>query len=72
MDAYSDHDRVIECFYLKEFYNTLPEYDRPSVQDGPGVDMAKKEAKYAEEYVARRGSERDRVGERSGNPSSEF
>lgn len=52
--AYGNHDKVLECIGLEQFYQRLPEKVRFWVQDRPDVNTVTKAAELAEEFVTRR------------------
>ncbi|XP_075741654.1 uncharacterized protein LOC142791735 [Rhipicephalus microplus] len=59
-DAYGNHDRVIDCVALEQFYRVLPEDARLWLQDrmkGTDIDKA---AELADEYYTRRNFQLDR------------
>ncbi|KAM7313550.1 uncharacterized protein ISCGN_003411 [Ixodes scapularis] len=60
-EALGDHDKVVECIGLEQFYNCLTEETRLWVQDRPGVKTLERAADLAEEFALRRDAERSRV-----------
>lgn len=52
--AYGNHDRVIQCIGLEQFYRRLPESVRYWVQDRPDVNTVERAAELAEEFITRR------------------
>ncbi|KAH7958887.1 hypothetical protein HPB49_006124 [Dermacentor silvarum] len=55
--AFGDHDKVVECFGLEQFFRRLPENIRYWVQYRPVVETVARAAELAEEYVSRWGPE---------------
>lgn len=57
--AYGDHDKVVECVGLEQFYRSLQESVRFWVQDRPEVETVRRAAELADEYVSRRGEHKE-------------
>ncbi|CAN7978502.1 unnamed protein product [Ixodes persulcatus] len=60
-DVYGNHDRVIECVALEQFYRCLPDTVRFWLQDKSNVDSVEKAGELAEEYATRGKLKRARV-----------
>ncbi|CAN7974915.1 unnamed protein product [Ixodes persulcatus] len=61
--VYGQHDKVVECVALEQFYRCLPDPARFWLQDKPDVNTVERAGELAEEYGSRRkageeGSER--------------
>ncbi|XP_075728070.1 uncharacterized protein LOC142769085 [Rhipicephalus microplus] len=70
VDAYGNHDRVIDCVALEQFYRVLPEDTRVWLQDrmkGTDIDKA---AELADEYYTRRNFQLDREDTKEKRDSS--
>ncbi|XP_064469992.1 uncharacterized protein LOC135384733 [Ornithodoros turicata] len=52
--AFGNHDKVVECFYLEQFYQGIPEDVRYWVQDREESKTLEKAAELAQEYAMRR------------------
>ncbi|KAK8769473.1 hypothetical protein V5799_014060 [Amblyomma americanum] len=52
--AFGDHEKILQCFGLEQFYSRLPENVRYWVLDRPDVSTVAKAAELAEEFVTRR------------------
>ncbi|XP_077549467.1 uncharacterized protein LOC144162699 [Haemaphysalis longicornis] len=66
--AFGEHDKVVECFGLEQFYRRLPENLRLWVQDRPGVNTVDKAAQLADEFIARRGAQEPKDGQKEFRP----
>ncbi|XP_077553545.1 uncharacterized protein LOC144168428 [Haemaphysalis longicornis] len=66
--AFGEHDKVVECFGLEQFYRRLPENLRLWVQDRPGVNTVDKAAQLADEFIARRGAQGPKDGQKEFRP----
>ncbi|KAM7312432.1 axoneme-associated protein mst101(2)-like [Ixodes scapularis] len=62
-EVYGNHDGIVECFGLEQLYKGMPEVMRYWVQD-KNPDTTQKAAELAEEFVARRSSQKDDTPER--------
>ncbi|CAN7988408.1 unnamed protein product [Ixodes hexagonus] len=60
-EALGDHDKVVECIGIEQFYDCLSEESRLWVQDRPGVKTLERAADLAEEFALRRDAEKCRV-----------
>ncbi|XP_077559123.1 uncharacterized protein LOC144174347 [Haemaphysalis longicornis] len=67
-EAFGEHDKVVECFGLEQFYRRLPENLRLWVQDRPGVKTVDQAAQLADEFVARRGAQGPKDGHKEFRP----
>ncbi|XP_077560823.1 uncharacterized protein LOC144175647 [Haemaphysalis longicornis] len=67
-EAFLEHDKVVECFGLEQFYRRLPENLRLWVQDRPGVKTVDQAAQLADEFVARRGAPGPKDGQKDFRP----
>ncbi|XP_077544423.1 uncharacterized protein LOC144156323 [Haemaphysalis longicornis] len=67
-EAFGEHDKVVECFGLEQFYRRLPENLRLWVQDRPGVSTMDQAAQLADEFVARRGAQGPKDGHKEFRP----
>ncbi|XP_077538732.1 uncharacterized protein LOC144151500 [Haemaphysalis longicornis] len=67
-NAFGEHDKVVECFGLEQFYRRLPENLRLWVQDRPGVNTVDKAAQLADEFIARRGAQGPKYGQKEFRP----
>ncbi|XP_077563529.1 uncharacterized protein LOC144179163 [Haemaphysalis longicornis] len=66
--AFGEHDKVVECFGFEQFYRRLPENLRLWVQDRPGVNTVDKAAQLADEFIARRGAQGPKDGQKEFRP----
>ncbi|XP_042146160.1 axoneme-associated protein mst101(2)-like [Ixodes scapularis] len=57
-EVYGNRDGIVECFGLEQLYKGMPEVMRYWVQD-KNPDTTQKAAELAEEFVARRSSQKD-------------
>ncbi|KAM7301571.1 axoneme-associated protein mst101(2)-like [Ixodes scapularis] len=62
-EVYGNHDGIVECFGLEQLYKGMPEVMRYWVQD-KNPDTTQKAAELAEEFVARRSSQKEDTPER--------
>ncbi|KAK8771457.1 hypothetical protein V5799_025302 [Amblyomma americanum] len=53
-EVYESRDKIIECFWLEQFYRSIPQVVKLWVQDREKVDTVERAAELAEEYVSRR------------------
>ncbi|KAM7283707.1 uncharacterized protein ISCGN_000813 [Ixodes scapularis] len=69
-DVYGEHDKVVECVALEQFYRCLPDAVRFWLQDKPDVNTVERAGELAEEYASRRkaGEERPLEREARGEP----
>ncbi|XP_077562560.1 uncharacterized protein LOC144178493 [Haemaphysalis longicornis] len=66
--TFGEHEKVVECFGLEQFYRRLPENLRLWVQDRPGVNTVDKAAQLADEFIARRGAQGPKDGQKEFRP----
>ncbi|CAN7951514.1 unnamed protein product, partial [Ixodes pacificus] len=68
-EVFGDHDKVVECVCLEQFFSTLPEETRYWVQDRPDVKTVQRAAELAEEFSSRRGVLPEGRGHQHRDPS---
>ncbi|KAM7313255.1 uncharacterized protein ISCGN_003132 [Ixodes scapularis] len=73
-DVYGQHDKVVECVALEQFYRCLPDAVRFWLQDKPDVNTVERAGELAEEYASRRkaGEERPLKREARGEPNKPY
>ncbi|CAN7949169.1 unnamed protein product, partial [Ixodes hexagonus] len=68
-EVFGDHDKVVECVCLEQFFSTLPEETLYWVQDRPDVKTVQRAAELAEEFSSRRGVLPEGRGRQHKDPS---
>lgn len=73
-EVYGEHDKVVECMALEQFYRCLPDAVRFWLQDKPDVNTVERAGELAEEYASRRktGEERTLEREARGEPKKPY